>query len=325
MIGGKPNRTHAADWLAGFIPAHWIHYENSGRIGTAWFCPVTLRGVLNEDKHGRTPYESVKLIRKDLLSEYGFLCDIEKGEIGWRFRLKDVLNIEDMNKKRGEYEKHIPRFRKAVYPPFAEDEDWSNYEKRLHLWFVFSKLEKLKEPLSYINFKVYKNQYDKTKRSPSGIDFRNNVAFAVESPKIVEEDIDEDYKIENGIDEYLKRFFITKPPDKPMRESIIQDVFITKLLEKDFTPRKEVQIERGRIDVLFEKEGRLIAVEIKRDFDDNSVDQLKGYIEKCKKEFKNRKIDGWIICGRKSKTLKENAKGYRIIEYKVSLDFSDVL
>lgn len=184
----------------------------------------------------------------------------------------------------------------------------------------------MKEPFSYSDFKVYNNEHDKTKRSPSGIDSRNNVVFAVETPRIVKKDIDEEFEIEKGIDEYLKSFFITKPPDKPIRERINQDVFITKLLEEGFTPRKEVKVENGRIDILFEKERRLIAVEIKRDFNDNSVDQLKRYIKNREEEneFRGREIEAWIICRRRTKTLEEkaNAENYRIIEYKVSLDFT---
>ena len=321
IIGAKPNRGHSADWLAGSIPAHWIHYEKSNRHGTAWFCPVRLRGVWHEDKRGRTSYESWRLLRINLLSDYGFLCDIEKREIGWRFLLKDILSIEDMNKKRSEYEKYIPWFRKEVYPPFGGDPD--EYKTVLHLWFIFSKLEKLREPLSYSDFKVNSNAYDETKRSPNGNDFRGNTVFAAKSPQIVEKDIDEDFTIDKGIDEYLKKFFISKPPNKPMREGIVQDVFLTRLLKEGFTPRREVPVKRneGRIDVLFEREGCLIAVEIKRDFDDSSVDQLKGYIEKCKEEFGDRKIEGWILCGRRTKALAQNPEGYKIIEYKVSLDF----
>jgi hypothetical protein len=235
IIGGKPNRAHAADWLAGFIPAHWIHYENTGRTGTAWFCPVRLRGVLNDDKQGTTTYDNWRIMKKGFMNEFGFLCDIEKREIGWRFRLKDILNIGDMNRNRAKYLSYIPWFRKGVYPPFGGNPD--GYKSSLHLWFVFSNLEKLKEPKGYSDFKVYANQYEKRTRFLTGNDFEGNTVFAIESPQIVKKDVDVDFSMEKGIDEYLKQFLITKAPKKPMREKIIQDIFLTRLLKEGFTPK----------------------------------------------------------------------------------------
>jgi len=62
---------------------------------------------------------------------------------------------------------------------------------------------------------------------------------------------------------------------------------------------------------------------MKRNLGDTSVPQLKRYIKDCRKEerFRDREIQGWIICGRRAKELEENAGEYRIIEYHISMDF----
>jgi hypothetical protein len=320
ILVANPKRL-GENWLAGSVIAHLVQCEMSGRA--FWLCPFRMRGVLDEDKCD---------LRFDNVSGYGYFYDALDKKISWRFKLGKVFDggyFLTPDKKKG-YQKY-----------FGFREKYLKYGKkwlRNCRWFLISEIEKLKPPFKrrragkswvFPDFWIY--TYGK-KRQLRVSDFMHNTVFACDAPSAKTRKA-ESMKSDDLLDQYLKQFFSTKSLDKTLREWAIQSTFALKLMEKkkwDFWPEKPVSGGRGRIDILFkEKRGNFVAVEIKRDEEDTSVNQLKSYIRKLrrKKEYKNRGIQGVIISGKITDALEKRSvgAGFDLLEYKLSIEFPEVM
>lgn len=328
ILGAFPNRDYSAGWLAGSIPAHLIACELNGKV--FWYCPVQFgRGVREADREifkemidkilqGEIKVgESCKGLK---LNKHGYFYDDYFSQVLWRFKLERILKGNHFNEKPEEKEKYKKYFSfREVYLKGKIE----SYE----FWFLISDIQKIAKPIE--REKIGKGKYALPAfRYNEGqlltAHLMWNAVFVHHIPEACNETIQ--VKAIDEIDSYLKQFFLTKLPDKNLREKAIQQAFAITLMSKfkNWSLTMEDKLQSGRPDIIFKDEnGALVVVEIKRADNDDPVAQLKNYVDELRAKYK--KIRGLVICGKKTRELMKKANNQDfdvdIIEYSLSINF----
>lgn len=98
----------------------------------------------------------------------------------------------------------------------------------------------------------------------------------------------------------------------------------------DGKPAREFPVGRGRIDLLCRerlasRKDALVVIELKRDRQRGTVEQIKEYIDAVRKEYPGRSVRGIIVSGRENRTAFDPAEherdGYDIRWYCYHVDF----
>jgi Holliday junction resolvase-like predicted endonuclease len=331
IIGAIPNKNYSAGWLAGSVVAHNIYCEKNGKV--FWACPLKYRGISNEDKHSfkelieKISNNQIKVgdVYKNIkLNKKGYFYDGDENAVLWCFDIEGIFLDETF---RTGINNKLKRYKKFV--GFREIQ--LTYSVKERAWFLISSIQQLKSSFNRVKEKstTYKipgfKLYTRSKKTVlRTYDFMHGgPVFVFEMPSINKYDLI-DIKSTDISDKYLKQFFLTKLPDKNLRERAIQLAFAWNLMEKhgNWTLTMEKKLKIGRPDILFtEEDGTLVVVEIKRADNDDPASQLEKYINELKR--KHKKIRGLIICGKKTKELEKIAKEkkFEIIEYSISINF----
>ena len=328
MLGAFPSKNYSAGWLAGSIPAHLISCELNDKV--FWYCPVQFgRGIRASDRElfkemiskilqGEIkvgePYNGLKL------NKYGYFYDYNFSQVLWRFRLEKILKGNHFNENPEEKEKCKKYFSfRTVYLNGKIE----SYE----YWFLISDIQRITKPIERERVEKRKYVLPVFKYNDARLLTAHlmwNAVFVQQIPEACNETIQ--VRAIDEIDVYLKQFFLTKLPDKNLREKAIQQAFAIHLMKKfkNWSLTMEDKLQSGRPDIIFKDEnGALVVVEIKRADNDDPVAQLKKYVDELSSRYE--KIRGLVICGKKTRELMEKAKNQDfdvdIIEYSVSINF----
>jgi len=333
LLAAMPSKDYSAGWLAGSMPAHLISCKLNKKV--FWFAPTHLGNGVNEEDRPTFKELIDKISKNDVkvgdtykgikLDKYGYVYDGSLQKVLWRFRLERIFSDEDFRKVQQEYKKYLS-FRE-VYLKNSKKDNKDSY------WFLMSDIRKIVKPvpaekypknkLIIPNLKIYVGS-EECKLFTTNWEY-GGVIF-IHDP--VPDSLKNAEKTNAGdeIDSYLKDFFLKKLPGKQLKERVIQQAFAINLMTKynnNWTLVMEKRLKsKRRPDILFmDKDGTLIVVEIKRDEDDDSVPQLKRYINELKKE--HPKIRGVIVCGKITDNLEKLAKkeNFELIKYSISITF----
>lgn len=329
ILGAFPSKDYSVGWLAGSIPAHLIACKLNGKV--FWYCPVQFgRGVKGSDREifkemiEKILREEIKVGEsyKDLkLNEYGYFYDADFSQVLWRFRLERIFQGNHFNEKPEEKKKY------EKYFSFREVYLKGKIESDEH-WFLISDIQKIVKPIEKVQiekgkyalpgFKYDDKQLITNHFAYGGAVFSHNIPETCNETILV--------KAEDEIDSYLKQFFLTKLPDKNLREKVIQQAFAVTLMNKfkNWSLTMEDKLQSGRPDIIFKDEnGALVVVEIKRADNDDPITQLKEYVNELRVKYE--KIRGLVVCGKKTKELMKKANNQDfnvdVIEYSISINF----
>jgi len=325
--------SYGGGWAAGSVIAHWFHLRK-GNPGVFWVWPLTSSGIKRKHKPlldtwkvpmGRDLQVNGELAR---ISRKGFFYESNNHSIAWQFEAEYIISTlyfirgaEKAAKELKQSEDCIPLFRQIyLKAPWWDFKPWGE-------WLLIRKLQMLKKPIkgqsmnggfSFPNFKYFSNPKGEMVSLTSAY-LRGGNAFVLQCPEeleLVEPDP------ETAISDHLKQFLMDNPPPGKLRERIIHDAFLIKLMKEGYVIENEQEVPGGRLDVLFRDENQnLIAVEFKLRRGDPAIDQLDNYINKLQKNYR-AKIHGVIVCGQADEELKSRAKqhNFKVIEYKLNLD-----
>lgn len=336
IIFAKPRKDYGIGWLAGSVLAHRIYCNLPDKGKVFWFCPVQYRGINNYDAENFK--EMMELILnnklkignnyKDIrLNNYGYFYDGGTEQVLWRYNLEKIFHGDYFK----ENSKEIERYEKY----FGFRDEYLKYSKKYSkkcLWFLISDIQKIVNPIE-------KKLTEKGKYVLPGFKYGKKRLFTyhfthggvVFSPSVPKECniTTPETNIKKDIDSYLKQFFLTKLPNENLREKAIQQAFALTLMQNEnWTLELEVKLpNKKRPDIIFEDErGDIVVVEIKRG-DENPVDQLKGYVNKIKKQKPRKRVKGLIICGDITDEIMNDSKKQKfdidLIKYNVSIGFTD--
>ena len=199
-------------------------------------------------------------------------------------------------------------------------------ESRSCCWFLLSDIRKIDAPIHAR--KVGKNAYELP-----GFRYDNGRLFTyhfIYGGAVFVHSVPEScnrtvlVRAEDEIDSYLKEFFLTKLSEKNLRERAIQQAFAIRLMRsRNWSLKMEEPLRsKRRPDIVFvDENNRLVAVEIKRDDNDDPVTQLRSYIDELKVRH-GKKIRGLVVCGRKTEELEASARreGFELLEYSISIN-----
>lgn len=328
ILAAFPRKDYSAGWLAGNIPAHLIACELKGKI--FWYCPVQFRRGVREPDSEIFKEMIDKILcgeievgesYKDLkLNKHGYFYDDYFKQVLWRFRLERIFRGNHFNERPEEkrkYEKYFS-FREVYLKGVIKSHEY---------WFLISHIQKIVKPIEREEIEKGKYKLPGFKYGDGQLltnHFTWNAVFVPTIPETCNDTIE--VKAEDEIDSYLKQFFLTKLPDKNLREKAIQQAFAINLMKKfgNWSLTMEDKLQSGRPDILFKDEnGTLVVVEIKRADNDDPVAQLKKYIDELRVKYE--KIRGLVVCGKETIELKKKAQNQdfdvEVIEYSISINF----
>lgn len=320
--------SYGGGWAAGSIIAHWFHLVK-GNSGVFWVWPLTPSGIKREHRPlmhtwkvpmGRDIQVNGELAR---ISRTSFFYESNNHSIAWQFEAECIIRTWDSileNRKATrelkKLEGCIPIFRQEYLTPLWGD------------WLLIRKIRRLKKPIkgdsvdggfSFPDFKYFSNPKREVVSLTSPYHLRGGNAFVLQCPEELEL-VEPNPEIE--ISNHLKQFLSDNPPPGGLRERVIHDAFLIKLLKEGYFIENEREVTGGRLDVLFRDEnGNLIAVEFKLRQGDPAIDQLEDYINGLQRNYRTE-IHGVIVCGQTDEELKSRAKqrDFKVIEYKLTLD-----
>jgi len=262
------------------------------------------------------------------ISRKGFFYESNNHSITWQFEADRILSThyfssqtEKAAKELKDLKDCIPLFRqeylKAWWGGFEPWGDWLLI-RRLKMLRNPIKGERINRGFSFGNFKYFSNPRNRMVPLTSS-HLRAGNSFILRCPDELEL---LDPEPEAAVSNHLKQFLMDRPPPGKLRERIIHNAFLIKLMKEGYVIENEREVTGGRLDVLFrDKHQNLIAVELKLRRGDPAISQLEDYIGKLQEDYDTR-IHGAIVCGQADAQLRKKAKarGFEVIEYELILD-----
>jgi hypothetical protein len=326
--------SYGGGWAAGSVIAHWFHLKK-GNPGVFWVWPLTSSGIKRE--HKPLVYTWKIAMGREIqvngefgcISPRGFFYEANSHSIAWQFEAECIIRTWDFILENEKAAEELKRLKDCI-PLFRQEylkAPWHNF-RLWGDWLLIRKINRLKKTIkgqsmdggfSFPKFKYFSNPKEEVVGLTSPDHLRGGNAFILQCPEEMKF-LDPDPETE--ISSHLKQFLAANPPPGKLRERIIHDAFLIKLLKEGYVIENERGVAGGRLDVLFRSEKQnLIAVEFKLRRGDSAIDQLEGYINELQKNYRTG-IHGVIVCGQADEELKRRAKkrDFEVIEYKLDLD-----